>query len=250
MEFLATMDAARWAALAAAGILIGLTKAGLDGGSLIAVPLLALTFGARPSSGLLLGIMMAADLVAVASYRKDVQPKHLLRTLPWALAGVAVGAAVGGAISERVFRIVISTGIILSCALMLIRELRGGEWILPRKWWAAAPLGLLAGFTSMVGNAAGPIMGLYLISSGLGKTGIIGTSVYFFFLINISKLPFHLFVWKTVTPGTLLADAFVIPFAMAATFLGVRVVRLIPEKAYKYFLIAASSAAGLYLLLR
>lgn len=250
MDFLATLDPGRWAALTAAGLLIGIAKAGLDGGSLIAVPLLALTFGARLSSGLLLGIMLAADLVAVYSYRREVQPQHLIRLLPWAVGGTLLGAIVGGAISEQVFRMILSSGIILCCGLMAVRELRGGDWVLPNRWWSSAPLGLLAGFTSMVGNAAGPVMGLYLVSSGLKKTGIIGTSVYFFFLINLCKLPFHVFFWKTVTPGTLLADAIVAPLAVGATFLGVRLVRLIPERPYRIILISVSSVAGFYLLLR
>lgn len=250
MDFIASLSPAEWATLFSAAILIGLTKAGLDGGSLIAVPLMALVFGARPSSGLLLGILMAGDVIAVASYRAQCDLGHLGRTLPWALAGVAIGAAAGGHISEHTFRVLIATGVLSSAVIMAVKQARKSEWVLPRTWWAAAPLGLLAGFASMVGNAAGPVMGLYLLSSGLAKKNIIGTSVTFFFLINIVKLPFHVFLWKTVSPSTLLADAVAAPFAVGATLLGVRIVRIIPEKAYRYFLIAASGAGGIYLLLR
>jgi uncharacterized membrane protein YfcA len=157
---------------------------------------------------------------------------------------------VGGAIPDRAFRLIMSALILLSAGLMAVRELRGGSFKLSENWWAAAPLGLLAGFASMVGNAAGPVMGLYLLSSGLAKGGIIGTSVWFFCIINLTKVPFHVFSWHTIAAGTLLADLAVAPITVAATLIGVRVVRLIPEKPYRIFLIALALVGGLYLGLR
>ncbi len=250
MDFIASMDALRWAALAFSAVLIGFAKAGLDGGALIAVPLLAALFGAKASSGLLLGVLIVADLVAVWSYRKSASVAHLLRTLPWALAGILLGVLVGGAIPDRAFRLVMAALILLSAALMAVRELRGGRFTLSENWAAAAPLGLLAGFASMVGNAAGPVMGLYLLSSGLAKSGILGTSVWFFCIINLTKVPFHILSWRTITAGTLLADLAVAPIAVAATLVGVRIVRLIPEKPYRIFLIVLALVGGLYLGLR
>jgi len=247
MDFIASLDIVRWIALVFAAVLTGLTKAGLEGGTLIAVPILATLFGARASSGVLLGILMTADVVAVWNYRKDVSVKHLARTLPFAMAGILLGALVGGSIPDRVFRTVMASFILISAVLMAIRELRGGLFLLPEKWWASAPLGLLGGFSSMVGNAGGPIMGLYLLSSGLGKGKLVGTSVYLFFLFNLTKLPFHIFAWKTFTTGTLMADLIVLPVTLAATFIGVRLVRRIPEKPYRVFLIGMAGVAGLYL---
>ncbi|HCM26129.1 MAG TPA: hypothetical protein DIC34_06210 [Treponema sp.] len=250
MEFLSAMDLPRWMALAVSATLVGLTKAGFEGGSLLAVPLMAAIFGARSSSGLLLGVLMTADLVAVWNYRREGSLTHLLKTLPWAVAGIVAGALTGKYIDDRLFRTLMAVFILSSAVLMAWRELRGGRFVMTGRWWAAAPLGLLAGFSSMVGNAAGPVMGLYLLSSGLPKTRIVGTSVWFFFLANLVKLPFHVFVWKSFSGGTLLADLAVAPFAIGATFLGVRLVRLIPEKPYRIFLICASVAGGLYLALR
>lgn len=250
MEFLASLSLAHWAALAAAAVLVGLTKAGLNGGTLIAVPLLASLFGARASTGILLGIMMCADVPAVWNYRRDISPPHLARTLPAALAGILLGVLVGGVIPETVFRRTMAGLILLSAALLTLRELRGRATVLPQHPLVTVPMGLLAGFASMVGNVAGSLMGLYFISSGLSKGSIIGTSVWFFFLVNLAKLPFHLFVWRTATLGTLLADLLVLPVTVAATLFGIRLVRLIPEKPYRLFLIAASAVGGIYLLAR
>jgi uncharacterized membrane protein YfcA len=250
MDFIATLDALRWISLAVAASLIGLAKAGLDGGALIAAPLIAALFGAKASSGILLGVLITADLVAVWSYRKAGSPTHLIRTLPWALAGILLGTLVGGAIPDRAFRSSMSALILLCASLMAVRELRGGRFTLPERWWVAAPLGLLAGFASMVGNVAGPIMGLFLLSSGLPKTAIVGTSVWFFCIVNLAKVPLHVFVWHTVTGGTLLADLIVAPITILATLFGVRLVRLIPEKPYRIFMIVIACIGGLYLGLR
>lgn len=249
MDFLLSLDAIRWGALIFSAILIGLTKAGLQGGALITVPLLAAFFGSRASSGILLGVLMTADLAALWSYRRDGSVPHLVRTLPWTLAGIVLGVFIGGAVPERGFSLIMALFILASAALMTLNEIRGRGFVLPETWWVSAPLGLLAGIASMIGNAAGPIMGLYLLSSGLGKGKLLGTSVWFFFIVNMAKLPFHLFVWKTASLQTLLADLAVAPITLAATFLGVYLVRLIPEKPYRIFLIVMAAVGGGYLLL-
>jgi len=84
----------------------------------------------------------------------------------------------------------------------------------------------------------------------LVKGNIIGTSVWFFFLLNLVKLPFHLFVWHTVSGPTLLADLLLVPITVLSTYFGIRLVRHIPEKPYRIFLVCAAAAGGLYVLLR
>ncbi len=176
MELLSSFNVTQWAALAATAVLIGLTKAGFDGGALIAVPLMAAVFGARSSSGLLLGIMMSADLIAVWSYRREPSLAHLRRVVPWAALGILAGALVGGLLPERSFKTVMAALILVSAAIMAQREITRRQSRLSDHWAVNILLGIAAGFASMVGNVAGSIMGLCLLSSGLAKGGIIGTS--------------------------------------------------------------------------
>ncbi len=238
----------QWVALMGNAFLAGLTKAGLNGGTLIAIPLMAALFGAKLSAGLSLGMLITADIAALWNYRKDLSPPHLAKTLPWALFGILIGVGVGGIIPESTFKNIMALLIILSSSVLALMEWKGGVRF-PEAWWAAAPLGLLAGFASMVGNAAGPVMGLYLLSSGLGKGRLVGTSAWFFCIVNLAKLPFHLFVWHTATVQTLLVDLAVAPVAVLATILGVKIVRIIPEKPYRVFLIFMSALGGVYLAL-
>jgi len=250
IDLITSFSMAQWLVFAVSAFLIGLTKAGLDGGALIAVPLMAAAFGGRYSSGLLLGVLMAADLPAIWNYRHDPSLPHLRRTLPWAVIGIGIGAVVGGSIPDKAFRIVMGSLIVVSAIIMAYREIADRRPMAGADWRVSVPLGMLAGFASMVGNAAGSIMGLFLLSSGLGKGNIIGTSVWFFFLLNLVKLPFHLFIWHTVSLPTLGADLLMIPLAIASTYLGIGLVRYIPEKPYRIFLVCAAAGGGLYLLLR
>lgn len=250
MDLITSFSLVQWVTFAIAAVLIGLTKAGLDGGALIAVPLMAAAFGGRYSTGLLLGVLMTADLPAVWNYRHDPSFPHLKRTLPWAVIGIVIGAIVGGLIPDKAFRIIMGSLIIASALILAYREITGQRPMVDADWRVSMPLGMLAGFASMVGNAAGSIMGLYLLSSGLVKGNIIGTSVWFFFILNLIKLPFHLFVWHTVSGATLMADLLLVPITIFSTYFGIRLVRHIPEKPYRIFLICAAAGGGLYLLLQ
>ena len=249
MTLLTDLSLLQWLTIALAAVLVGSARAGLDGGPLIAIPLMAGVFGARLSSSIMLGIMLTADVAALFKYRSQGSPSHLIRTLPYAVSGIVLGAVVGSRMSEDGFRTAVSILILTSAALMLFQELKRGEFILPERWYYAAPLGLLSGFSSMVGNAGGPVMSLFLLSSGLLKNRLIGTMVWFFFIINTVKLPFHIFVWNTLSGPTLLIDLVVAPIAIASVFVSARLVQLIPEKPYRYFRLATVALGGAYLLL-
>lgn len=249
MNLITDLTLLQWLTIALAAVLVGSARAGLDGGPLIAIPLMAGVFGARLSSSIMLGIMLTADVAALFKYRSMGSLTHLVRTLPYAVSGIVLGAVVGGRLSEEAFRTAVSILILLSATLMLAQELKGNGFILPERWYYAAPLGLLSGFSSMVGNAGGPVMSLFLLSSGLLKNRLIGTMVWFFFIINTVKLPFHILSWHTLSVPTLLIDLAVAPIAIVAVFGSARLVQLIPEKPYRYFRLATVALGGVYLLL-
>lgn len=249
MSFVAGLSLMQWVALALTAILVGSGRAGLDGGPLLAIPLMAGFFGARASSSIMLGIMLTADVAALFKYKSQGSLPHLLRTLPYAAAGIILGGIVGGKMPEQAFRGLVAGLILLSAAVMFAQELRHEAFALPERWYIAAPLGLLTGFASMVGNAGGPILGLFLLSSGLLKSKLIGTTIWFFFFMNVMKLPFHIFAWHTLSGSTLLAAAFIAPLTVAAVLGSARLVQMIPEKPYRYFRLATVAAGGLYLLL-
>ena len=110
--------------------------------------------------------------------------------------------------------------------------------------------GTLAGFSTMIGNSAGPIMSIYFLSMGLDKNRFIGTGAWFFLLVNLFKLPFHILVWKTIDASTFYFNAMLIPAVVFGAFTGVWLVKKIPEKPYKVIIIISVILAALQLTLK
>lgn len=208
---------------------------------------MASVFGGRTSVGIVLPMLIVADIFAVKYYNRHASWKHVIRLVPWAFVGIIAGWFFGNKVNDLQFKQAIAILVILGILLMLWQERKKNKLTVPDAWWFAAVLGIAGGFTSMVGNAAGPIFTLYLLSMLLPKNIFIGTGAWFYFILNIMKLPFHIFSWKTVNPESLILDLLIIPAIFLGAILGVRIVRLIPEKAYRIFIIFSTLLAALFL---
>ncbi|MEO9475562.1 MAG: sulfite exporter TauE/SafE family protein [Cyclobacteriaceae bacterium] len=227
--------------------LIGMAKMGVPGLGLAAVPLLALVFGGKSSSGILLVILCFADIFAVIYYHRHADWSHLWRLFPWAALGIVLGAIFGQWIDDQVFKYTMAVIIIVSLVLMIVISGKK-EFKFSSGASFAGLLGIMGGFTSMVGNLAGPVMALYLLAMKFPKNQYIGTTAWFFIVVNWFKIPFHVFAWKTITLDTLLLDLFAIPFILLGAYLGVLVVKKIPETTYRWFVIATTAVAAALML--
>ena len=241
------LDSLQWVLLGLCGLLIGMAKTGLSGLGLMVVPILANAFGGRPSVGLLLPILIFADIFAVSWYNRHAEWKHILRLLPWAICGILLATLVGKSISDTTFNRLLAAMVITGIMILVWRDVRSGKMKIPESRWFAAGLGLLGGFATMIGNAAGPVMALYLLSMRLPKNSYIGTGAWFFFIVNLSKVPLHIWSWKTITMESLMLDVFVIPAIAAGALLGIWLVRLLPEKIFRIIVIATTLLSALLL---
>lgn len=241
------MTSLQWVLLGLCGLLVGMSKTGLSGVGLMVVPVLANAFGGRPSVGLLLPMLIFADVFAVTWYNRHAQWKHILRLLPWALAGILLATLVGKNISDATFNRLLAAMVIVGIVILIWRDIRSGKMKIPESRGFAAGLGLLGGFATMIGNAAGPVMALYLLSMRLPKNIFIGTGAWFFFLINLSKVPLHIWSWKTITTESFVLNLFMIPAIAAGAFLGIWVVKLLPEKVFRIIVIATTLLSALLL---
>ncbi|WP_421892456.1 sulfite exporter TauE/SafE family protein [Marinoscillum sp.] len=228
--------------------LIGMAKTGIHGAGMAAVPLLALVFGGRLSSGIMLPILCIADVFAVAYYNRHANWTHLGKLFPWAAGGVVLGTYIGGMIDDEAFRMIMAVIIFMSLGIMVWREKSTNQHI-PQGIWFAALLGVLGGFTTMVGNLAGSVMALYLLSMRLPKNEFIGTAAWFFMIVNLFKIPFHVFAWETITLNSFLLDLTSIPAVALGAFVGITIVKKIPEQYYRWFIIATTALAALMMVL-
>ena len=227
----------QWTLVLLCAMLVGMAKTGLSGFGLMVVPILANVFGGRASVGLLLPILIFADVFAVTWYNRHAEWKYVLRLIPWAIIGVLIGTFTGKLISDVTFNRLLAGLVFFGVGLLVWQDLRSKKVTIPDYWWFSMVLGLLGGFATMIGNAAGPVMALYLLSMRLPKNSYIGTGAWFFFIINLSKVPFHIFSWETISKQSIVLDLMMIPAIAAGSFLGIYLVKLIPEKFYRIFII-------------
>jgi uncharacterized membrane protein YfcA len=221
-----------WAAVIGSGICIGLSKTWLNGLATIMIPVVARIFGAKESTGVVLPLLCFADLIAAMYYRRSCEGKYILRLLPWALAGFGLALAVDRIVPPRGFKILIGVCILAGLGVMLWNERRGAGPI-PSGLLFSGVFGILGGFATMIGNAAGPIMSVYLLSMRLPKAGFVGTGAWFFLIVNYLKIPLQYFVWRNITKESLLFDAFILPAVLAGAAGGLILVKKISEAKYR-----------------
>jgi uncharacterized membrane protein YfcA len=223
----------QWAAVIFSGICIGLSKTGINGATTVTVPILALIFGAKESTGIVLPMLCFADLVAIVYYRRNAEWKYIFKLLPWALMGFALALVADRFVPARGFKILIGVCILTGLGVMFWNDRRGKEAAVPSAWWFAALFGIMGGFSTMIGNAAGPIMSVFLLSVRLPKASFVGTAAWFFMIINYLKLPLQYFVWRNITAEGLLFNLTMIPVIIAGAVLGIFLVKKMSEVHYR-----------------
>ncbi len=243
---LTTMD---WLLFVFAGMLISVSKAGIKGITILAVPTLAIVFGAKTSTGIMLPILMFLDVLAVYFYTRYLDKAVLLKLLPWTVLGVLLGVWLGDYLNEDQFKKIMAW-IVLICVGLLFWWDSKPDRKVPTSIWFAAVLGVGVGFTTMIGNLAGPLMAIYLIAMGLNKNEFIGTGAWLFFIINIFKFPFHMFVWKTISAQSLMMNLALIPALIFFFYLGYRTVKLIKNNHYKKMILVLTAIGALVMFFR
>lgn len=231
-------------------VLVGFTKTGLPTLGIFVAAIMATIFPARESVGLLTPMLITGDIVAILYYRKAVVWKHLFSLLPWVLAGIVVGFFVLDYINNGALSVLIGSLVLILIVVHLLKgKLESALHIsLAKSRTFTGVLGVLAGFTTMIGNAAGSIMSIYLLSKGMNKTTFVGTNAFFFFIVNVIKVPFTVYL-GLINARSLTLNAWMIPVVLAGAALGFKVLPLIPQKYFQAIILALAAFGGVYLIL-
>jgi uncharacterized membrane protein YfcA len=226
----------------------GVSKTGLPGLGILHVPLMAMVLPKRESTGILLGMLILGDLFAATYYRRRAQWKHVLRPLPAAFAGIVAGWQAMRFVTNDQLGPIIGVIVLVMLGLNYWRTRVGGEGApIPTQWWFAATLGFIAGFTTMMANAAGPIMVIYLLAMRLPKLAFVGTSAWFFFVVNWLKVPFSVHL-GLITPQSIRLDLMMLPWIVAGAVAGILFIRRVPQKAFNGIVQILAAAAAIKLL--
>ena len=226
-----------WMLILLAAFIIGLSKAGLKGIDMMNVTIMAIVFGGKASTGVVLPLLCAADIMAVLYYHRHAQWVHFWQLIPWMVLGILVGVLVGKDLNEGIFRKIMAVIIVLTVVIMIVLEFRKTMPIPSNKLFVAN-MGLIAGFTTMLGNLAGAFSNIYFLAMRMPKNDFIGTAAWVFLVINLFKLPFQIFYWKNITTNTLYTDLLLLPALIIGFILGLKIVSKIKDDNYRKIVIA------------
>lgn len=213
-----------------------MAKAGLRGVDILNVTVMALIFGSKASTGIMLPLLCVADILAVTYYNRHAEWVHFKRKMPWIIAGVLLGWWIGKDLNEAVFKKIMASIILLATLAMIWNEYKKSERVSGNKLLAPV-LGLTVGFTTMLGNLAGAFSNIYFLLLKFPKNKFIGTVSWMFLFVNLFKLPFHIFSWKTIQIETIKYDLLLLPTLFLGFWLGVKVVSQINNDLYRKIII-------------
>jgi uncharacterized membrane protein YfcA len=239
-----------WPLCLSAGLCVGLSKSGLPGVSMVTVALMAQAFPPMESTGVLLPLLIFGDLCAVHAFQAHTLWSQIARMLPPTLTGVLVGFWFMQNLSESTFRPILGWMLL---ATVLLQALRSAfpqlATSVPHSRGFAWTMGLWAGISTMIANAAGPVMALYFLALGLPKENLVGTSAWFFLIINVLKLPFSWALGLIQAPSLQL-DLLLCPAVIAGTWLGRKLLIRLPQRAFEILLLIFATAAALKMALK
>jgi uncharacterized protein len=239
----------QWFWLAVAAFCSGLSKTGIAGLGILPVVLFANLLPPRESTGALLPLLLCGDIFGVTYFRKHASWPHVWRLLTWVIVGVVAGYFALGRVNNLQVRQMIGVILLLMMALHWWRGRQQGDIAarLPRSMWFTALMGMLAGFATMVANAAGPVMSLYLLAIGLPKLVFIGTSAWFFLLVNAFKVPFSVNL-GLITRDSLVMDAILLVPLIPGALLGPRLLNHLNQAAFEKMVLILTLAGTVRLL--
>lgn len=249
MDILSSYSITNWILISLAAFIIGLSKAGLKGIDMLNVTLMAIVFGGKASTGIVLPLLCAADIMAVTYYHRHCRWQYFWKLVPWMMIGILIGVFTGRDLNEFYFRKVMAVIIMATVIIIVAMELRKSVTIPTNKLFAAS-MGLISGFTTMLGNLAGAFSNIYFLALRLPKNDFIGTAAWVFLAMNLFKLPFQVFYWKNVTINSVKTGMVILPALILGFWAGIKIVEKIKDDNYRKVVIVLTLAGAIFIFFR
>ncbi len=236
----------QWGLAVLAALIVGISKSGIGGLGMLAVVIFTYLMPAKQATGMVLPLLCFGDVVAASVYWRHAKWPHLWRLFPWTAAGVVIGYVALDRVDERQARALIG-GIILSLAVLHVARRRFSGHEAEHGAWFPPTIGVLAGFTTLVANAAGPLMAVYMLAMRLPKLDFVGTGAVFFLLLNLFKVPFMVHL-GLINAASFTLNLALAPLVLAGAWFGRKLVLRIEQRTFENIALALSFLAGLKLL--
>ena len=239
----------QWMLVAMAALCIGLAKSGLAGMGMISVLLMAEVLPSRESTGTVLPLLICGDVLAVLVFQKHAHWQHIWKVMPPALVGIFIGYFLMKRIPEHVFRPLIGW-IIITLTLLQFWRKRNPEALqhVPHTRGFAWLMGGASGITTMMANAAGPVMAVYLLAVSLPKLAFVGTAAWFFLIINLFKVPFSAQL-GLINESSLVLDAVLVPAVACGIGIGGYLVKILPQELFESITLFFAAAVSIRFIL-
>jgi len=246
------LDLWQWILALVGALCIGVSKTGVAGIGILAVAIFANILPTKQSVGVVLPLLVCADVVAVLAYRRHAQWSYLWRLFPWTAIGVVVGYLLMGRVGDAevgiITAIILVTLIAIHFGRAWMQWRRNGEPApVPRHFAFALTMGIAAGFTTMISNAAGPIMMLYLLAMRLPKMEFMGTGAIYFLIMNSFKVPFAVHL-EIVTWSSLTLNLMLFPMVIGGALFGRYLLDYVSQKLFERLALAFTLIAAARLL--
>lgn len=247
MNRLFTLETLLFTALA--GLLVGFSKTSFPSMGILAVTLMAITFPAKDSVGILLPMLIMGDIIAVTYYRRKVIWRHLIGLIPGVSIGLFIGFFVLRGIDSPALQTMLGILIISLVVLHFVKNKLNATLahFIQNSRPFSIMMGSLAGFATMIGNASSGFMAIYLFSKRLDKVSFVGTGAWFYFTVNVIKVPFFISLGM-INTSTLTLNAIMIPAIALGAVIGVKILKKVPEKYFQFIILALAVVGGLRLL--
>jgi uncharacterized protein len=229
--------------------IIGLAKAGLKGIELLNVTIMALVFGGKLSTGIVLPMLCLGDILAILYYRRNVKWDLFWKLIIWMAIGILIGVYWGNGMAEVLFKKIVALIIFTIVALMVWLETRQADYM-PKSKFFSPIIGLVAGITTMMGNLAGPFSNIFFMAQRVSKNDFIGTAAAVFLVINFFKLPFQIIYWNNINSNTLQLNLLLVPALLLGFVVGIFLVKRIKDDNYRKVVIALTILGAVMIFLR
>jgi uncharacterized protein len=206
-------------------LFIGFSKSGIRGIDPFQVVMMAVVFGSKASTGIMLPLLCLADILATVYYKKEVDWKIFWSLMPSMIIGVFLGLFLGKFIDEIYFKRIMTLIVLATLGLLVWQEILKKEIPSAQQKLFTHSMGLIAGFTTMIGNLAGAFANIYFLGLKVPKMAFLGTVSWVFLFINLFKVPLQAFYWDNIHLETLKIDLYLSVFVIIGFFVGVKIVK-------------------------
>lgn len=233
--------------IAITAVLVGVAKTGVTGIGILIVPLMAMALPAKESVGALLPMLIVGDILAVLYYRRHAQWGRLLRLVPGVAVGMTAGGVLLSCIDNASMKPLLGALVLVLLSLELVTR-RTPSATYKELTSFAVVIGFFAGFATTVGNAAGPIMGIYLIMMGLTKEQLMGTGAWFYLLVNTTKVPIFM-AQGMLTLAEFPFLLYMLPMVVLGSVLGRRLLMILSQQVFDRIVLGFAALTAVLLIL-